>query len=49
VIEEAEGSRVSIELNGVVATFHRPHPSPDTNKGTVTAVRKFLTSAGVTP
>jgi hypothetical protein len=27
-----------------VQIFHRPHPSPDTDKGAVAAVRTFLTN-----
>ncbi len=48
-ISEGRGSRVRIELNGVTATFHRPHPRPEANKGTVESVRRFLTEAGITP
>ncbi|MBI5522052.1 MAG: type II toxin-antitoxin system HicA family toxin [Desulfarculus sp.] len=46
---EGEGSRVRFLLNGEVATFHRPHPEPTTDKGSVKAVRRFLTNAGVRP
>ena len=48
-IVEGEGSRVHAALNGVRATFHRPHPSPDTDKGAVKSVRRFLEEAGVLP
>jgi hypothetical protein len=48
-IEEARGSRLCVELNGRVGHFHRPHPQPDTNKGAVKSVRRFLESAGVKP
>ena len=48
-LSEAEGSRVCVQLNGVVATFHRPHPRPDADKGAVVSVRRFLLSAGVLP
>ena len=47
--KEGKGSRVRIEINGYRATFHRPHPSPDTDKGAVEDLRMFLTRAGVTP
>lgn len=40
-------SRVRIELNGVKAVFHRPHPRPDTDKGALVSVRKFLNNAGI--
>ena len=49
VLEEARGSRVCVELNGRIAHFHRPHPEPDTDKGAVKSVRRFLKNAGVTP
>lgn len=49
VVEEARGSRICIELQGVVAHFHRPHPQPDTDKGAVKSVRRFLENAGVKP
>ncbi|MFQ2132440.1 type II toxin-antitoxin system HicA family toxin [Aeromonas hydrophila] len=48
-VEEREGSRVAVILNGKVAVFHRPHPSPDTDKGAVKSVRKFLDDVGVKP
>jgi hypothetical protein len=48
-ISEGAGSRVRVELNGRKAVFHRPHPSPDTDKGAVKAVRQFLEIAGVKP
>ncbi len=46
-IEEREGSRVGVFLFGVVKVFHRPHPSPDTDKGAVTVIRKWLEENGV--
>lgn len=48
-IKQGRGSRVHITLNGVRATFHRPHPSPATKKSTVQAVREFLTDARISP
>lgn len=48
-VEDAAGSRVWIGLNGVRAVFHRPHPSPQTKRGAVRAVRDFLIAAGVRP
>lgn len=47
--EQGNGSRVRFILKGVFATFHRPHPQKETDKGAVLSVRKFLTNAGVTP
>ena len=49
IMEEARGSRVCVEIKGVVAHFHRPHPQPDTDKGAVKSVRRFLVNAGITP
>lgn len=45
-IEEAAGSRVCIELNGIIAVFHRPHPRKEVDKGAVKSLRKFLIEAG---
>ena len=46
-IMEGNGSRVRIELNGVRAVFHRPHPEKTADKGAVKSVRKLLENAGV--
>lgn len=48
-ISEREGSRVEVFLFGLVRVFHRPHPSPDTDKGAVAAIRKWLEENGVKP
>ncbi len=48
-IAEREGSRVEVFLFGVVRVFHRPHPSPDTDKGAVAAIRKWLDENEVKP
>jgi len=48
-IEERAGSRVEVFLFGVVRVFHRPHPSPDTDKGAIAAIRKWLEDNGVKP
>ena len=48
-ITEGRGSRVRVALNGVRATFHRPHPGKEAGKGTVESVRGFLDEAGVGP
>lgn len=47
VISEGSGSRVRVELNGVRAVFHRPHPQNTTDKGAVKSLRKLLNNAGV--
>ena len=46
-ITEGSGSRVRVSLNGNRAVFHRPHPRPETDRGAVVAVRRFLTDAGI--
>lgn len=46
-IKEGNGSRVRFFLNGSIARFHRPHPSPDTDKGAVVSLREWLESIGV--
>jgi hypothetical protein len=46
VITEGRGSRIRFQLNEVRATFHRPHPRRETDKGTLEDVRRFLKEAG---
>ena len=48
-LSEGRGSRVRVILNETRATFHRPHPRPETGKGAVRSVRIFLEEAGVGP
>ena len=48
-IAERGGSRVEVFLFGVVRVFHRPHPSPDADKGAVASIRKWLEENGVFP
>ena len=48
-ISEREGSRVGVVLFGEIQVFHRPHPSPDTDKGAVSSIRKWLEKNGVKP
>jgi len=47
-IKQGSGSRVRFLLNGNIARFHRPHPSPDTDRGAVASLREWLESTGVT-
>ena len=49
LIEEREGSRVLIRLFGELRVFHRPHPSPMTDKGAVASLRDWLNDNGVKP
>jgi len=46
---EGSGSRVRFELNGIVATFHRPHPEKEAKPYQVRDARAFLEQAGVEP
>ena len=48
-LEERKGSRVVVFLFGEVRVYHRPHPSPSTDKGAVASVRDWLKANGVTP
>ena len=41
-VTERAGSRVAVVLFGEVRVFHRPHPSPETDKGAVNSIRKWL-------
>jgi hypothetical protein len=44
-----EGSRVGVVLFGEVHVLHKPHPSPNMDKGAVAALRDWLEQKGVTP
>jgi hypothetical protein len=46
-ITEGRGSRIRVVLNGVKATFHRPHPRREAHKAMVKSVRRFLEEAGI--
>ncbi len=48
-IIEREGSHIGVVLFGEVRVFHRPHPSPETDKGAVASVRKWLEDHEVVP
>jgi hypothetical protein len=48
-ITEAEGSRIKVLLFEQVKVMHRPHPSPDIDKGAVASIRKWLEENGVRP
>jgi hypothetical protein len=41
-LEEREGSRVLVRLFGERRVFHRPHPSPITDKGALATLRDWL-------
>ena len=44
-----EGSRIGVVLFGEVRVLHKPHPSPNMDKGAVAALRDWLEQQGVTP
>jgi len=46
---EGRGSRVRFVLNGVVGTFHRPHPTKEAKLYQVRDARDFLKGAGIKP
>jgi len=46
---EGGGSRVRFEKDGVIATFHRPHPAKEAKKYQVKDARAFLLQIGATP
>jgi hypothetical protein len=48
-ISEREGSRIAVVLFDEVRVFHRPHTSPDTDKGAVASIRKWFEQHGVAP
>jgi len=48
-IKEREGSRIEVYLFGLIRVFHRPHPSPNTDKGALVSVRNWLKDNGVIP
>ncbi len=48
-IFERSGSRVEIYMFNQAYVFHRPHPSPDTDRGAIVAIRKWLEENGVCP
>ena len=48
-VSEREGTRVGVKLFADRRVFHRPHPSPDTDKAAVESIRKWLETHGVKP
>lgn len=44
-----EGSRIGVILFDEVLVLHKPHPSPNMDKGAVAAMRDWLEQHGVTP
>ncbi|WP_281718348.1 type II toxin-antitoxin system HicA family toxin [Pandoraea apista] len=48
-LSEREGSRVAVYLFDQVKVLHRPHPSPNVDKGAIASIRKWLEENGVQP
>ena len=48
-VTERESSRVAVVLFEEVRVFHRPHPSPYTDKGAIACIRKWFEQHGVAP
>jgi hypothetical protein len=48
-VSERAGSRIAVVLFDEVRVFHRPHPSPCTDKGAVASIRKWLEENEVIP
>lgn len=46
---EGSGSRVRFEKDGIIATFHRPHPTKEAKPYQVKDARQFLEILGVKP
>jgi hypothetical protein len=46
---EGSGSRVRFELNGIVGTFHRPHPQKEAKPYQVRDARLLLEEARIFP
>ena len=48
-IIEGRGSRVRFAKDGVIASFHRPHPAKEAKRYQVKDAKEFLTLIGITP
>ena len=46
---EGRGSRVRFHKDGVVASFHRPHPAKEAKHYQVRDAREYLTKLGIRP
>ncbi|MBS3935198.1 MAG: type II toxin-antitoxin system HicA family toxin [Sulfuritalea sp.] len=46
---EGNGSRVRFEKDGIIGTFHRPHPAKEAKPYQVRDARQFLDNLGVKP
>ena len=48
-VVEGSGSRVRFHVNGMIETFHRPHPTKEAKRYQVRDARNFLVRIGVKP
>lgn len=48
-VVEGNGSRVRFERDGLIASFHRPHPEPEAKRYQVRDARDYLTRLGIQP
>lgn len=46
---EGNGSRVRFEKDGLVATFHRPHPAKEAKPYQVRDAKRYLEDLGIKP
>ena len=46
-VVEGSGSRVRFEKDGLIASFHRPHPAKEAKKYQVEDARDYLTKLGM--
>jgi HicA toxin of bacterial toxin-antitoxin, len=46
---EGSGSRVRFERDGMIETFHRPHPAKEAKRYQVRAARAYLLRMGIEP
>lgn len=46
---EGRGSRVRFEKDGIVASFHRPHPEKEAKRYQVRDARRYLSQLGTEP
>lgn len=46
---EGSGSRVKFERDGLIASFHRPHPAKEAKRYQVRDAREYLEKLGIKP
>lgn len=49
LVLEGAGSRVRFERDGLIASFHRPHPAKEAKRYQIRDAREFLSKLGVRP